>query len=170
MSDVKQTEQTIEEIYSFYRNAGTNERKHFNKSFIYKNFNINNENSQQIFEAIKNKGVILSKIKIEGKGIIKSKPITFKIPPPARKFPSVVYDEAGNATIYHTAQKAFNDVDFFSDDPILSDGSNKTSIVGEYVPSVKPRRFQKTNSVVVTEEQREALRNSEVLMGEKGLF
>ena len=31
----QQVEQTIEEIYSFYRNAGTNERKKFNKNLQY---------------------------------------------------------------------------------------------------------------------------------------
>ena len=60
MTEKEQIENLANDVYIFYRNLGSAQRKHLTKSQIFRNFNLNNSNSSGVFKRSEELGVVFA--------------------------------------------------------------------------------------------------------------
>lgn len=60
MSEQEQIENLANDVYVFYRNLGSAQRKCLTKSQIFRNFNLNNSNSSGVFKRSEELGVVFA--------------------------------------------------------------------------------------------------------------
>ena len=60
MTEKEQIENLANDVYIFYRNLGSAQRKCLTKSQIFRNFNLNNSNSSGVFKRSEELGVVFA--------------------------------------------------------------------------------------------------------------
>lgn len=60
MTEKEQIENLANDVYIFYRNLGSAQQKHLTKSQIFRNFNLNNSNSSDVFKRSEELGVVFA--------------------------------------------------------------------------------------------------------------
>ena len=60
MTEKEQIENLANDVYVFYRNLGSAQRKCLTKSQIFRNFNLNNSNSSGVFKKSEELGVVFA--------------------------------------------------------------------------------------------------------------